>query len=158
MSVTLSRTSSVETFIVEEPAKIIVFTFTGSKSQYKVNSEAFKKLSKMVLNSSRVNVKSGTEDALIFVIKYINTYSEKFEIPAPDFPLTEDSPLTEIFEYETHIFGDLLNISDKQNLQTKLNFITEIVNIAEELGLEILFNKVSAIVCVYIQELFSQFT
>lgn len=93
-------------------------------------------------------INSGTEDALIFVVKYLNFYKDKSEIPSPEHPLPENISLIDLFEYEQNIFGDLLNdISDK--LETNMSFVSELIKISHELQLDLLLNKLSAIMCFY---------
>lgn len=96
--------------------------------------------------SSSINVKSGNETALNFIVKYLKYYENSKEIPAPEHPLSTDLSLKDIFEYEENIFGELLNTDDKIN---KSIFVKNLINQAEELQLEILHDKLSAIMWFY---------
>lgn len=97
---------------------------------------------KVHLDANNITVKSGTEDALIFVVKYINYYNDKDEVPPPEHPLLDNIELKDIFELESHIFGDLLEvpISEKNKM-----FIKELLQIAAELNIISLLKKLSAI-------------
>ena len=94
-------------------------------------------------------INNGDDNALIFIVKYLNFYKDIDEIPPPEHPLL-NIPLNELFDIEQHIFGDLLIIS---NIDKKINIIKNLVEISEELQLEILLDKLAAISCFYMQSL-----
>jgi hypothetical protein len=56
--------------------------------------------------------------------------------------------LIDIFETETHIFGDLLNLV---LIDKNIPLLKNIINICEELQIDILLIKLSAIACYYMQ-------
>lgn len=128
---------------------------SNKNKTYLVNQKAINKSKSLKIfddvNNCVFTVRSGNEDAMIFIVKYLNYYKDIEEIPAPEFPLPENISLLEIFEDESHIFDDLL-IFDKTNpdCNKKQDFIQNLLQIAEELQIDILFDKLSAILCYYI--------
>jgi hypothetical protein len=97
---------------------------------------------KVYLNTDKIVVESGTEDALVFVVKYINYYNTEDEIPPPEHPLLDNIELKDLFELEAHIFGDLLEvpITEKNKM-----FIKALMQIAIELNIKTLLKKLAAI-------------
>lgn len=92
-------------------------------------------------------VKSGSNDAVIFVVKYLNYYANHTEIKPPDYPLADNTNLHELFEHEEHIFGNLLDID------TQLQSLQNILYVAEELDIDSLIKKISAILCFFMMKL-----
>lgn len=92
-------------------------------------------------------VKSGSNDAVIFVVKYLNYYANHVEIKPPEYPLADNTNLHELFEGELHIFGILLDID------AKMQDLKNILNVAEELEIDSLIKKISAIICFFMMKL-----
>lgn len=113
-----------------------------------VNESALKRSKYLELNKTqeKIIITKGNQDALIFIIKYLNFYSTIEEVPIYDHPLPENVALAELFELEQIIFGDLLNMT---NLDQKIVFVKNLIDIAEELDLNVLFEKLSCILCYY---------
>ena len=98
---------------------------------------------------------TGDNKALSFIVDYLNFYklentyeSSIDEIPPPEIPLPENTNLIDIFEFE--IVFDCL-IKDDITFSEKKDFINNIINIAEELEMDILIDKLSAIVSYYMK-------
>jgi len=106
------------------------------------------------VRSSGINA-SHSKDALMFVIKYMNAYGDKNEVRAPEQPLIPDVKICELFENEINIFGDIIididNLTTKDALLERINYIAEIIRIEELFKLNILLNKLSAIAAYCIQ-------
>jgi hypothetical protein len=106
------------------------------------------------VRSSGINA-SHSKDALMFVIKYMNAYGDKNEVRAPEQPLIPDVKICELFENEINIFGDIIididNLTTKDALLERINYIVEIIRIEELFNLNILLDKLSAIATYCIQ-------
>jgi hypothetical protein len=90
-----------------------------------------------------ITITTGSNDAVIFVVKYLNYYANHMEVRPPDYPLADNTNLHELFEDEEHIFGNLLDID------TSLQSIKDILNVAEALNIDSLIKKLSAILCFF---------
>jgi len=97
-------------------------------------------------NIDSITIKSGSNDAVIFVVKYLNYYANNVEVRPPDYPLADNTNLHELFEHEEHIFGNLLDID------TQLQTLCNILNVAEELNIDSLIKKISAILCFFMMK------
>ena len=125
---------------------------------YKVDSKSLRISGKLLYiynnNSSniplKVVVETGDDEALIFVVKYLNKYKDKDEIAAPEHPLLENVNLDELFEYENDTFGQFLQLD---NIEKNITPIKNVIRIAEELQIKTLVDKLSAILCYYLQSL-----
>jgi len=125
---------------------------------YKVDSKSLRISGKLLYiynnNSSNVPLKviveTGDDEALIFVVKYLNKYKDKDEIAAPEHPLLENVNLDELFEYENDTFGQFLQLD---NIEKNIIPIKNVIRIAEELQIKTLVDKLSAILCYYLQSL-----
>jgi hypothetical protein len=100
-------------------------------------------------NKIKIKIESGDNKALIFVVKYINFYSQTIEIPSPEHPLMENVNIADIFELEINIFEEFIHITDPDVFDEKSKIINEIMDIAEELEMEILSDKMAAITSYY---------
>jgi hypothetical protein len=120
---------------------------SNPKNSYKIKIEASKMsdlLNKLLIDKIYTYcVSSGTEDTLIFIIKYLNHYSTIDEVSPPEQPLIENMTLRELFELEEGIFDTLLNTID--NFQ----IISNLTKIAEELNMKILTSKLASIICYH---------
>lgn len=116
------------------------------KYTYDVDINAINQSS--ILNNVKkdIIIKSGSNDAVIFVVKYLNYYANHVEVRPPDYPLPENTNLHELFEHEEHIFGDLLDID------TKLHLLRDILMVADELNIDSLIKKISAILCYFMMK------
>ncbi|MGL5934887.1 MAG: hypothetical protein ACRCZI_04615 [Cetobacterium sp.] len=92
----------------------------------------------------------GNYDSLVFVVKYLNTYKDSEEMPAPEQPLLDNVEIDDIFEYEMHIFGDLLYFD---NISDNINTVANILKVSKELGLQTLYKKMCAISAIYVQQI-----
>lgn len=110
-----------------------------------VNQSSILKNNEKIYNP--ITIKSGSNDAVIFVVKYLNYYAKHVEIKPPDYPLADNTNLHELFEHEEHIFGNLLDID------TQLHHLQDILTVAEELGVDSLIKKISAILCFFMMKL-----
>lgn len=118
-------------------------THLGKK--YKLTLNAFNKVNKF---KEEAVLEVGSEDAMVFVVNYLNYYADIEEIPAPEHPLSDDIKI--LFDLEQHIFGSLLN---KDNIVEKIAFVNDIANIAEYLEMKILMKKCCAILAYYFQNI-----
>lgn len=91
-------------------------------------------------------IQSGSVEALVFVIKYLNCYDTDDEISAPEYPLIENIELKDLFELEEHIFSDILHLDNKI-------LMGDLLCIAQELQATILIQKLSAIIAYNMQML-----
>lgn len=127
----------------------IKLMFNESDNVYKVSIKALGKSTVLDLyytECDNVNTKPhvvnyGTEDALIFVVKYLNYYNETEEILAPEQPLL-DMTIKDIFELEEHIFGSLLAL----DTDIKRTSVGSLLAVADGLHVTALTNKLAAIV------------
>lgn len=120
-----------------------------SSNIYKVNNNAIK-LSLMFNLNKTITLDNVSNDAVIFIVKYLNFYSVNEELPPPEHPLLDDISLIDIFELESHIFGDILFTT---NIKKNISFINDIVKIATILKMEFLSLKLAAIMCYYTQSI-----
>jgi hypothetical protein len=120
------------------------FIFHGDKNEYKISLAA---KDKFEINMTNISI--GTIEAFTFVLNYINFYGDQDEIPAPEIPLIENMDLKDLFEDEIDIFGELL-ILDK-NVMQKIQFIDDIIELTVLMKLDILHDKLAAIVAYFIQ-------
>lgn len=135
---------------------ILLYHCTNKEKLYKISSKSVNKsniLNDAFLDNSKICIKSGSEDALVFIIKYINYYETDDEIMPPDCPLAENLNLKDIFELEDHIFGDLLYLIDTKK---KKMFIKDMAEISQELNLDNLLKKIAAILAYNMQNLDSE--
>jgi hypothetical protein len=100
-----------------------------------------------------ITVKCGNEDALIFIIKYLNTYKNEEEAPAPPSPLPDAMHLDDVFANERHIFEKLLIIDSSTDINKKIKEIAPMLAITTELKLDILHNKLAAIISKYMMSI-----
>lgn len=98
--------------------------------------------------TSKTYINSGDNESLVFVVKYLNFYKDKDEVPPPEHPIPDNMTLIDIFETEVHIFGDLLNLV---LIDKNIPLLKNIINICEELQINVLLMKLSAIACYYMQ-------
>lgn len=133
-------------------------TYLMDVSALKKSSVLLKKYDSATSNTIYIN--KGDDDALIFIIKYLHTYKEIGEIAPLEHPLTEESSLTELFEFEEHIFGDLLSEIEGDEKHIRNDQIVEkgiriknIIEIAEELDIDTLLKKMYPIMCYHLQKL-----
>lgn len=119
------------------------------KYTYKIDINSVKQSNVLRQNKDYkpVTVKSGSNNAVIFVVKYLNYYSNHTEINPPEHPLSDNTNLHDLFEREAHIFGDLLDID------IQMQYLKDILSVAEELGVESLVQKISAILCFFMMKL-----
>jgi len=89
-------------------------------------------------------IQSGTSEALVFIIKYLNCYDTDDEISAPEYPLLENIELKDLFELEQHIFADTLHLQN-------ITFVGDLLAIAQELQARVLVQKLAAITAYNMQ-------
>jgi bifunctional N-acetylglucosamine-1-phosphate-uridyltransferase/glucosamine-1-phosphate-acetyltransferase GlmU-like protein len=117
-----------------------------NKYTYDVDINAINQSSVLKNINKSITIKSGSNDAVIFVVKYLNYYANHVLIRPPDYPLAENTNLHELFEHEEHIFGNLLDID------TKLHLLRDILMVADELNIDSLIKKISAILCFFMMK------
>lgn len=122
---------------------------SNQDNTYKVNinSIMYSTVLKNIVISNDCNnkhcVNFGSEEALIFIVKYLNYYDNDVEeISPPDYPLNDGMKLKDIFELEEHIFNDLIY---EINTNEKKLFLNHLIKIAEELKINNLIKKLAAI-------------
>jgi hypothetical protein len=114
-----------------------IFHTSNSAEKYDIN----------LLNNKEIEIKSGNKESLLFVIKYVNYYSDKID-ESPEHPILQDMKLEDLFENELHLFKDLFP-TDLENAK-RLTYIKNITSISEELNLTILLDKLAVILFHYI--------
>jgi hypothetical protein len=119
-----------------------------SQTLYQIHNNS---IQRYFSKDSALTIYRGSVDALEFIVEYLDFYKEVpdqvvdiKEIPAPEIPLPENVNLVELFEYEP-VFSKLTHGDFPQNKK----FINDIINIAEELKMPILIDKISAIIAYY---------
>jgi hypothetical protein len=132
-------------------------TFDGVyNEEYKITTKAKDKFGVDVTNvEANSDDIQGSRQAFIFVIKYMNTYDDKDEVRPPEQPLLPDINICELFGNEVDIFSDILSdiddISTRDAILVKIKHIVEIIRITEIFKLELLLDKLSAIIAYCIQ-------
>jgi len=121
-------------------------TINYDKYAYNIDIKAINQSSVLKSIDTSITIKSGSNDAVIFIVKYLNYYANHVEIRPPDYPLSDNTNLHELFEHEEHIFGNLLDID------TQLQTLRDILNVAEELDIDSLIKKLSAILCFFMMK------
>lgn len=116
---------------------------TNPTNFYKVRTNTISKVL-AVTEHKNIIINSGTEDALVFIVKYLNYYETDEEIQPPEHPLMENIELKDMFELEEHIFQDLLDIKH-------IVFLGQLIKIAEELDMPLLLKKLAAIIAYNMQ-------
>jgi hypothetical protein len=115
---------------------------SNSKNFYKVGVNSANKTN-LKLKETNV-IQSGSEEALIFIVKYLNCYENDNEISPPEQPLIENIELKDLFEFEEHIFENLMDFA-------KIHLLSNIIKIAEELNMKMLLQKLAAIIAYNMQ-------
>lgn len=107
---------------------------------------------KTIINNVTVPicVTSGTHEAYMFIIQYMDFYKNKSELEEPPQPL-EKSSLIEIFKEEKLIFGDLLEI--KKFTKKEYRELSDIIYMANYMSMKKLLYKICAILAYYIRDL-----
>jgi hypothetical protein len=104
-----------------------------------------------LINNNTIEINTFSEEALKFVLNYLTFYKDIHEYPQPEYPLP-DSTLEDIFENEKLIFGELL-IIDKDKEIDKIEYVNNLLSLTKYLELDILFDKICAIMAMYIKSI-----
>lgn len=121
---------------------MFVTHITNSKKFYEIkNIKDIFYVFDNIENPGKIIVKSGSEDAMIFVVDYLNIYDNRPMIAPPEYPLL-DMGINDIFEEEQHIFKDFF---ESPLPPSKKVFLSNVLNISEELCVGTLVGKIAAI-------------
>ena len=122
---------------------LIIYHINNKDNKYKIVDNPLIKV------TDTICIKDASEEALLFIIDYINYNKCNNELQAPECPL-EEIDLPSIFECERQIFGDILNIEcPAYDLRKKLLFIKDVLHISAILDIPILQKKINAILAYY---------
>jgi hypothetical protein len=110
-------------------------------------------LIKVDLNDN-YKMQGSSYEAVKFVMLYCQKYEDIEELSSVEYPLSSGIPLTELFNEETDIFGALLlpdfnPLMESENV-SKFKFMYNIIEVADILELEVLMQKMSAIITYYL--------
>jgi hypothetical protein len=95
-----------------------------------------------------IQVESGNPQSLIFIVNYMNFYSDKVDEEF-DHPIADAVSIKELFGEDIAIYTDLIPTDNETKNKDNIKHINNIVEIATELKLYTLLDKLAIILYFY---------